>query len=347
MRRTLRAISALVLVALIGGHGGPAGAQPPAEPSPQYLLLARARQAGQPVGCVDVHWATQQGLLAPVEVRWLGELGLRCPDPGVVAEHIPSEQYVVMLALAVRGELTCADVEWNAAYGQLTWSAVVNLLGSVAGCPLSQYARMVALSASGRLTCDDVAWNRAASTISGDQAGWLAAAIGCPAGPPVRWLATYRIGVWGDPGADVEEFRRQAAETLADPRGWRRAGVAFREIPPEVPDAAGGFTLWLAEAAAMGAFGCGGGWSCTVGADVVINATRWLEASPSWNEAAGTLRDYRHLVVNHEVGHWLGLGHLGCPEPGGPAAVMQQQSIDLAGCRFNPWPLDAEVAAVP
>ena len=51
--------------------------------------------------------------------------------------------------------------------------------------------------------------------------------------------------------------------------------------------------------------------------------------------------------MNHEVGHWLGLGHLDCPAPGGPAPVMRQQSIDLPGCAFNAWPLDAEVAAVP
>ena len=52
---------------------------------------------------------------------------------------------------------------------------------------------------------------------------------------------------------------------------------------------------------------------------------------------------YRHMVVNHETGHWLGHGHLGCAGRGRPAPVMMQQSKGLAGCRHNPWPLPSEL----
>ena len=55
---------------------------------------------------------------------------------------------------------------------------------------------------------------------------------------------------------------------------------------------------------------------------------------------------YAAVVVNHETGHWLGLGHASCPGRGRPAPVMQQQSIGMQGCTPNAWPLDGELAGV-
>jgi len=78
---------------------------------------------------------------------------------------------------------------------------------------------------------------------------------------------------------------------------------------------------------------------------VIINQDRWKHASPAWNAADLALRDYRHMVVNHETGHWLGLGHAQCPGPGRLAPVMQQQSKGLQGCRFNPFPTRHEIAS--
>ncbi len=75
-----------------------------------------------------------------------------------------------------------------------------------------------------------------------------------------------------------------------------------------------------------------------MGRYVIINQDRWQHASPAWNAAHLALRDYRHMVVNHETGHWLGLHHANCPGPGRLAPVMQQQSKGLQGCRFNPFP---------
>ena len=54
--------------------------------------------------------------------------------------------------------------------------------------------------------------------------------------------------------------------------------------------------------------------------------------------AARSPADYRHYVVNHEVGHVFGNGHVDCPGAGQPAPVMVQQTLSLGGCVKNAWP---------
>jgi Protein of unknown function (DUF3152) len=155
---------------------------------------------------------------------------------------------------------------------------------------------------------------------------------------------SYRVRTVGAVASDVATFRQRVAQTLADDRGWKAAGVSFREVT----DAAD-FTVWLAEPAKVPTFGkpCTAMWSCRVGNDVVINDDRWRLSSPAWLTAGLALRDYEHMVVNHEVGHWLGFGHAHCGGAGRLAPVMQQQSISLEGCTFNPWPLPTERATIP
>jgi hypothetical protein len=160
---------------------------------------------------------------------------------------------------------------------------------------------------------------------------------------PVRHRVTYSVRIRGVVTASMKVFRRQAQETFDDPRGWRAGGVEFRRVRR-----GGDFTLVLAAARAVPSFSptCSSTWSCRVGRFVIINQVRWKHASPAWNAARQTLRDYRHLVVNHETGHWLGRGHASCPPGGGRAPVMMQQSKGTGKCRFNPWPLPREAAAV-
>lgn len=155
-----------------------------------------------------------------------------------------------------------------------------------------------------------------------------------------RRVVTYDIMTKGTITADLAEFRTLANASLNDGRGWGRIGVVFTEV-----QSGGDFTLALSEASQMTSFssGCGVDYSCRAGRFVIINQDRWLGATASWNNAGGSLRDYRHMVVNHEVGHWLGHDHESCPGAGQPAPVMQQQSIDLQGCAFNPWPTAGEL----
>lgn len=155
---------------------------------------------------------------------------------------------------------------------------------------------------------------------------------------PVRRRVTYSVTTRGRVTTGIRDFARLAQETYDDARGWRAGGVQFRRVKR-----GGDFTLVLSEARLVPSFSssCSATWSCRVGRFVIINLERWRHASPAWNAAGESLRDYRHLVVNHETGHWLGHGHAGCPGSG-PAPVMMQQSKGTGGCSFNPWPLPRE-----
>lgn len=160
-----------------------------------------------------------------------------------------------------------------------------------------------------------------------------------------KLLRTYRYctAVRGVNSSQLAAFNAKLASVYANSSGWSLEGqVAF-----ERADSGCNFTAWLSAASQMTSFGgvCDSTWSCRSGNNVIINFERWQNASPAWNSGGGSLEDYRVMVINHETGHWLGFGHLGCNAAGQLAPVMQQQSIDLQGCRFNPWPLASELAA--
>ena len=140
--------------------------------------------------------------------------------------------------------------------------------------------------------------------------------------------------------SDVNELAAVAADAYANPQGWRDAGIEFRRVAT-----GGDFTLVLANPRNVENYDpvCSFLWSCTVGRNVVINDIRFAIGSPAW---PGPLDWYRKMVINHETGHWLGLGHAYCPGPGAPAPIMQQQSIDLQGCQMNSWPLSWETDLV-
>lgn len=165
----------------------------------------------------------------------------------------------------------------------------------------------------------------------------------CIEQPGARTSYSYEVNSRGAIQTDINEFIAQAGESLVSSLGWGQAGVSFNRVA-----SGGDFTLVLSSPDQMTTFssGCDAIYSCRAGRFVIINDERWRTATPSWNNAGGSLRDYRHMVINHEVGHWLGFGHLQCPAAGSMAPVMQQQSISLQGCAFNPWPTAAEIATL-
>lgn len=177
--------------------------------------------------------------------------------------------------------------------------------------------------------------------VAAEQAAALAAARASRAGSGGGRTFTYTISTKGVTSANLAEFAAQASQTLNDSRGWSQLGLKFQQVP-----SGGDFNLILSEPSQVPSFApgaCSADWSCRVGVSVIINDMRWTGATPAWNAAGGGIRDYRHMVINHEVGHWLGHGHANCSAAGSYAPVMLQQSIDLQGCKFNPWPLPGEL----
>lgn len=154
----------------------------------------------------------------------------------------------------------------------------------------------------------------------------------------------YCTAVKGVDASALTEYRQKLAAVYGDPRGWNDGGVATLAYAESGCD----FTAWLSAPASMTSFGaiCDSYYSCRVGPNVIVNYDRWMGATDPWNAAGGTLEDYRVMVINHETGHWFGFGHRDCPAAGQLAPVMQQQSISLQGCTFNPWPTAAELAVL-
>lgn len=155
----------------------------------------------------------------------------------------------------------------------------------------------------------------------------------------------YKTMVWGTVTANFEDFRNKVAETLNDSRGWVRAGLKFVEVS-EGQD----LNIVLSDPASLEGYNgyCSGELSCTSGYnEVIINDNRWREGTDA-TTGSGLMsqRDYQIMVVNHEMGHWLGhYQHIeDCAVSGGVAPIMLQQSTGLRSCgAFNPWPLDDEL----
>ena len=154
------------------------------------------------------------------------------------------------------------------------------------------------------------------------------------AGSGPRWRYTVEV----DPatGLDADDVAREVREALHDERSWARdrtleqvaeparARIRVVVATPETVDA-------LCARAGLRTAGI---YSCWNGRFAALNAWRWEVGADGFPDIA----TYRTYLINHEVGHGLGYGHLGCPATGEPAPVMMQQSKGLADCVANGWP---------
>ncbi len=151
-------------------------------------------------------------------------------------------------------------------------------------------------------------------------------------GPLQRFIVEVEDGI----NVDGVGFAAAIEGTLADPRSWGAGGeMSFQRVDGGDYD----FRVSLVSPLNVESFcpgvGTGGYTSCRYGERAVINLARWETAVPDYE---GDVATYRHYVVNHEVGHALGNGHVPCPGPGELAPVMQQQTLSLDGCVRNGWP---------
>jgi hypothetical protein len=172
------------------------------------------------------------------------------------------------------------------------------------------------------------------------QASGTYAVAPAPASPVPAGAVTYRVEVELRLPFRAPAFAAAVERTLGDPRSWpARTGRPMVRV-----DGDADLRVVLASPRTTDRL-CAplttkGKVSCRNGDDVVINAWRWAEGAASYD---GDLAAYRIYVVNHEVGHGLGHGHVRCTGKGDPAPVMLQQTLGLHGCLANPWPTDAEV----
>lgn len=153
---------------------------------------------------------------------------------------------------------------------------------------------------------------------------------------------TYCVASRGANETLLQDMVGKLAATYSDTRGWNAGGRISFNYATSGCD----YTVWLAAPSQMAGFGsiCDSYYNCQVGANVVVNSDRWLQATDAWNQTGRSLEDYRTLIINHESGHRLGYYDTNvCSEPGAAAPVMMQQSIDLMGCAFNEWPLQKEI----
>ncbi|MGW0465310.1 DUF3152 domain-containing protein [Streptomyces sp. NPDC003027] len=155
-------------------------------------------------------------------------------------------------------------------------------------------------------------------------------------------LRRYRVQVEDGIDLSARDAAAEIQRILAHPRGWAAHGRGRFQLVAENAD----FVIRIATPATADRLCLANGLdtrgelNCETTTGVVVNLRRWMLGSPQF---AGPPSEYRHLIINHEVGHEIGIRqHLGCPGPGRLAPVMMQQIKGLDGCRSNAFPYDED-----
>ncbi|MGW8763482.1 DUF3152 domain-containing protein [Streptomyces sp. NPDC055815] len=184
---------------------------------------------------------------------------------------------------------------------------------------------------------------RKKSTVpqSGTGTFTTARASGAPVGD-TGTLRRYRVQVEDGVDLSASGTAAEIQRILAHPRSWAAHGRGRFQLVSENAD----FVIRIATPDTADAlclrqgYNTHGELNCETADGVVVNLKRWMLGSPTF---AGPATEYRHLIINHEVGHEIGIRtHMGCPGPGRLAPAMMQQIKGLDGCRSNAFPYDED-----
>ncbi|MBO1752735.1 DUF3152 domain-containing protein [Actinotalea sp. BY-33] len=151
---------------------------------------------------------------------------------------------------------------------------------------------------------------------------------------PTRPVQTVRVEVEEGLDIDPQLFGATVMRILNDPRGWGADGsVSFARTDGEAQHrvqlvSPGTVDQTCAPLDTRGLY------SCAIAGKAVINHMRWVRATTEFEDRT----QYREYLINHEVGHLLGHGHVDCPAEGELAPLMQQQTVEVAPCVPNGWP---------
>ena len=161
------------------------------------------------------------------------------------------------------------------------------------------------------------------------------------AGPVVGTgpLRTFSVEVEREAGLDLAAVTSEIEAILLDPRGWTADGsISLQRVGNA---RAADIRVVVARPVTVDLY-CGrvglrtgGSVSCWDGFRAMLNLDRWNTGVVPFH---ADLTIYRQYLVNHEVGHGLGHGHVFCPRPGALAPVMMQQTGGIGACVANGWP---------
>jgi hypothetical protein len=159
-------------------------------------------------------------------------------------------------------------------------------------------------------------------------------------------LLRVRVDVEKGLPLDGRLFADAVFKTLNDKRSWAHDGARTFE---RVSSGSADVVVTLASPGTTAEWCAKSGLDTTVDnvscdsastSRTMINAYRWAQGSETYG--SDRMLAYRQMLINHEVGHRLGYGHVVCPKQGALAPVMMQQTkfLSLGGvtCKPNAWP---------